>query len=192
MKKSTTRVTFAVTIMILLVLGYYAYLTNRSRTYGNAEISYVENVLLKDLEHNYPPSPKEVMKYYHEIMKCFYNEECTDEEITELAEKARGLYDDDLVANNEWDSYLENLKSDILTFKSAKRRISSFSVAASTDVEYFTEDGFEFARIRCGYNLKENGVYMPTSQVYLLRKDKDNHWKIYGWDLAQNVNPIQE
>ena len=72
--KRTTQVTIVVMILILLVVGYYCYLVNRSRQ-ADAEktLTAVENVLLRDLDHNYPPTPKEVIRYYNDILKCFYN-----------------------------------------------------------------------------------------------------------------------
>ena len=30
--------------------------------------------------------------------------------------------------------------------------------------------------------------YTTTMHIFLLRKDTGGHWKIYGWDVADNVN----
>ena len=103
--------------------------------------------------------------------------------------KARGLYDKDLLAINDKDVYLLQLKKGITEFKEAKRRIAATAVAASTNVDFFTEDGYEFARIHCGYTISENGKSKMEARVYLLRRDEQRHWKIYGWDSANNVNP---
>lgn len=194
MKKSSTRVTVVVLCLIIAVVGYYTYLVNRTRSITSAEteMTYVEKVLSRSLERDYPPTPKEVMKYYHEIMKCFYNEECTDAEVEALGLQARLLYDDELVEKNEYGPYMMNLKNEIKDYKDKKRRITSFSVAASTDVDNFTEDGYQFARILCGYKVVEGKMTIPTEQVYLLRRDEDGHWKIYGWELAENVDKYKE
>ena len=72
-------------------------------------------------------------------------------------------------------------------FRNLGRRISHVSLSASTDVEFFEDDGFSFARLRCGYTVLEKKQSYSTVEVYLLRKDADGHWKIYGWDLAENV-----
>lgn len=80
------------------------------------------------------------------------------------------------------------LREDIDTYKEKKRRITSASVAASTSVDFFTEDDFEFARIHCGYNIMEAGRNNSMELVYLLRKDDNKRWKIYGWDSEENVN----
>ena len=187
--KRTTQVTIVVMILILIVVGYYCYLVNRTRR-AEAEkaLTAVENVLLRDLEHNYPPTPKEVIRYYNDILKCFYNEQCSQEEIEALARKARGLYDQELLDHNEWSTYIFNLEAEIQNFQNLKRRISNISLASSTDVDEFTQDGYKFAKIRCGYNILQGKESSSSIHVYLLRKDEDGHWKIYGWELAENLN----
>ena len=189
MRNKNTRIAIIVVLVIIAVVGYYAYLSNRSRTQKDeAKLSTVQTVLSKSLEFDYPPTPKEVMKYYNEIVKCFYNEECTEEEIEALGNKARELYDEELLANNEQEVYMINLKADIQDYKDNNRRITSTSVASSANVDYFSEDGYDFARIMCGYSIMENGVNVSSGQVYLLRKDEDKHWKIYGWEPIEEYN----
>lgn len=190
MKKTTTRITVIIVIGIIAMLGYYTYLSNKSKErVQDTELSQVQTVLSKDLARDYPPTPKEVIKYYNEILRCFYNEECSDEEIDDLGNKARELYDAELLENNEMGIYLINLHADIADFKENNRRFTSFSVASSTNVELFEEDGHSFARILCKYNITENGVNCPSDQIYLLRQDKEKKWKIYGWQPADEVAP---
>ena len=187
--KFTTQTAIIVMVLIVAVVGYYCYLVNRSnRSAQENTPTTVENVLLRDLENNYPPTPKEVIRYYNDIVKCFYNEGCSQEELQELARKARGLYDQELLDHNEWDTYIFNLEAEIQDFKNNNRKISNISLAASTDVDEFTQDGFRFAKIRCGYNILQGRKRSSTVQVYLLRRDGDGHWKIYGWDLAENLD----
>lgn len=189
-KKTTTRVTLIIVIGIIAIVGYYTYLSGREKErHKEANMSQVQLVLSRDLARDYPPTPKEVIKYYNEILRCFYNEECTDEEIDALGNKARELYDAELLENNELGVYLINLHADIDDFKENNRRFTSFSVASSTNVEKFTEDGHSFARIRCGYNIVENGVNRPSDQIYLLRQNEEKQWKIYGWQSADKVQP---
>lgn len=194
MKKSTMRVTVILIVVIAGLVGLYAILMNRARTEAaQAAMTPVQSVLNKDLEKNYPATVKEVIKYYAEIEKCFYNEDCTDSEIEALGVQARKLYDSELLANNEMAGYMTKLKEDIKDFKAAKRRLISVSVAASTNVDYFSDDGYDFARIYCGYTVKESdGRTVSEGRVYLLRRDEDRHWKIYGWDAADNVHVGEE
>lgn len=193
MKKSTTRVSLLIIIFIVGIVGYYAYLSGRNRnTVDEATMTAVQLVLNRDLQNDYPATVKEVVKYYTEIQKCFYSEECTDEEIEQLGMQARELYDAELLAANETGTYLLQLQADILDFKQNKRTMTSAAVASSANVDFFSQDGYEFARIHCGYNIMESGVNNAVKMVYLLRRDEDRKWKIYGWDLAENVNLTNE
>lgn len=174
--------------MCCVLLAYY--LINQrienSKPEGYVEMTKVQEVLSRNLETNYPQTPKEVVKYYSEIMKCFYNEECTETEISDLGLKTLELYDHELAEINEEEMYLEKLKSEIKNFREKEFRISSYSMSSSTDVYDFVEDGYNFARLYCTYNVRMGTVMQPIEEVYLLRMDLEGHWKIYGWDLAEN------
>lgn len=190
MKKSTTRVTLILVIAVIGIIAYYAYLSGRTRELKNESVmSLVENTLSRDLQKDYPPTVKETVKYYNEILKCFYNEKINDEEIVKLGEKARELYDAELLEHNAYETYMSRLKEDVSGYREKGRTITSASVAASTNVDYFEKNGFYFARIYCGYNIMENRTNKSVQEVYLLRRDENKRWKIYGWDLAENVNP---
>lgn len=190
MKKSTVTITIILIILIVGVVGVYAYLASRSRSIADgATMTNVEKVLSRNMGYDYPPTPKELLKYYNEIQKCFYNEDCTDDEIEALVDRVRELYDADLLANNERSIQIVSLKEEIKDYKDHKRRITAASVAASTNVDFFEEDGYEFARIYCGYNVTEGSTTKQARQIFLLRRDGDRRWKIYGWDLEEHVNP---
>ncbi len=191
--KFTTQTTIVIMILIVIVVGYYCYLVNRSnRSTDERTPTTVEDVLLRDLENYYPSSPTQVIRYYNSIIKCFYNEECSREQLEELARKARDLYDQELLDNNEWDTYIFNLEKEIQDFKNNNRKISNISLASSIDVDEFTQDGYRFAKVRCAYNILQGRDSSSTIQVYLLRRDENRHWKIYGWDLAENLAENQD
>lgn len=188
--KNTTKVAIIFLVLIVAVVAYFAYLSNKSREVEDeAAMTAVKLVLSRDLENNYPPTVKEVMKYYADIQKCLYSQECLDEEAEQLGMKARALFDDELLAANDVTNHLLALKSEITSFQEDSRQITAASVASSANVDTFTEDGYEFARIHCIYTVLDGGQSNLVDMVYLLRRDGNRRWKIYGWDLAQNVNP---
>ena len=188
--KNTTKVAIIFLVLIVAVVAYFAYLSNKSREVEDeAAMTAVKLVLSRDLENNYPPTVKEVMKYYADIQKCLYSQECVDEEAEQLGMKARALFDDELLVANDVTNHLLALKSEITSFQEDSRQITAASVASSANVDTFTEDGYEFARIHCIYTVLDGGQSNLVDMVYLLRRDGNRRWKIYGWDLAQNVNP---
>ena len=190
MKKTTTKVTLLFILIIVTIVGFYAYLSGQRRIEAEeAVMTETQIVLSRDLTNDYPATVKEVVKYYTQIQNCYYGGECTDEEIEQLGKKAWELFDLELQQNNPLDTYLVSLKADILSFQTAGRTMTSAAVAASTNVDFFVDDGFDFARIHCGYSIMEKNESKAAKMVYLLRRDADRKWRIYGWDYAENVNP---
>ena len=71
-------------IMVALVGSYYFYLSNKTKTEEETVVTAVQDVLLRNLDKDYPPTPTEVVKYYREIVKCLYNQAYTDEELESM------------------------------------------------------------------------------------------------------------
>lgn len=175
-------------LLFFMLIAYYFYLSNRNRGVveeeSNVEATRVQDILIQDLERNYPATPKEVIKYYSEITQCVYNEEYTEEELERLSNRALELYDSELANMKSKEAYLKDLKADVSKFKQEKIVVSSYRVSNSTDVKYFTVSGRECAGLYCTYTLRKGTSLEYTQEVFILRKDEVGHWKILGWDLA--------
>ncbi len=187
LKKRNIKNFIILLIVALLIVASFAYLSNRERAADEEveKLTAVQEVLARDLSSNYPPTPKEVLKYYSEITRCFYSEEYSDEELVKLAEKSRELFDEQLQANQTEEEYIGDLKNEIAIFKDAGRSISSYSVAGSANVDYYRYEGAEWAKLNCIYSMRTEGKVKPTQEEFLLRKDADGHWKIFGWKLVK-------
>lgn len=183
-----------VVVLALGVLAYFYVINNRMKVIEDdvKSISAVQELLVRDLSTNYPATPKEVVKLYSEITRCFYGEEYTDEELVSLAEMSRELFDAELVANQTEDNYLRALKGEIASYRQANRLISSYSVSSSADVEYYNFKGYEWAQLVAMYSVKTAGNVAPSKERYLLRKDEAGHWKIYGFVLEELENKSGE
>lgn len=191
--QGTTKIAIVIAILIVAVTGYYCYLVNRPReAEKEKELTVVDEVLLRNLVHDYPPTVKEVVKYHNEINKCLYNEEVEKETFEKLLKRDRELYDNALLAHNEWDTQSINLLAEVTAFKKANRKLTGTSVGASTDVVYFEKNGYSFAKIPCNYTVLTGTDSVTTMHIYLLRKDNTGHWRIYGWDIADNLDVEQE
>ena len=80
------------------------------------------------------------------------------------------------------------MKKDIEEFKEKKRTIVSYVPSSSVDVETFTKDGYDWARLYCIYGIKQDGLLYNSNIVFILKKDENSHYKIYGWKLVQKDN----
>ncbi len=179
---------FVVLVLAGLIIAYSVHISNKTRGKeedGAVKASVVTEILDRNLNTNYPQTPKEVIKYFSEITQCYYNEEYTDEELIALADQMLRLYDPELATFKSHDDYIADLKDDIAEFKFNNYTVSSFAPSASTDVEYFSEDGYDWARIWCVYTIKSGKNYKPIQEVFILRKDDRSHWRIFGWKLVE-------
>lgn len=188
MKKSTAR-SLKTVIMVLLVAIVVIGLFYRSQNMKSAgeeddevEVTAIDEALSRNLDTNYPATPKEVIKYFGEISQCFYNETFeSDEQFEALADKMLLIYDDELVAYKTHEDYIADLQSDIADYTDNGYKLSNFTPSASTDVEYFSEDGYDWARIWCVFTVKSGTSFKNLNECFILRKDENDHWKIYGW-----------
>lgn len=183
---SVVRVIVVVCVLAVMLVGFYYYISHKTRTENDEDVAITKSqqVLMRNLETNYPPSPKEVVKYYCEITQCFYNETHTEEETEALAMQIRKLYDDELAANQTEEEYLEELKIEIISMLGNGMTVSSFGLPSSSEVIYYSEDGYDWARLYCSFNLRQETKMLNTVEQFLLRKNENGRWKIYGWQLV--------
>lgn len=182
--------TLILVVLVFAMVGYYGYLSNKAsrKAEEDTTLTKVQSVLLRDLELNYPPTPKEVIKYYGDITLCLYDGACKESDIDKLAAKAMQLYDDELVDNNPWTDYLLKLQAEVADYKEKEITVTSYVPAGSTSVDTFTQDNYDWARVYCTFYFKEGKQgSRAVNEIFLLRRDERGRWKIYGWDLAENV-----
>jgi len=189
MKSKGTKGIIIMLVLAFLVVGYYTYLSNRTKVsedniQTDSSITPVQQVLAQNFQMNYPQTPREVLKHYCEITKCFYNEEITDSDLNALGLKIMELYDDELVAK-QGTAYLSTLKNDVAGMRSQGTVISGYKLSASTDVKYFTKNDRECAGLYCIFTIRNGTKMESTEELFILRKDGEGHWKILGWDLAE-------
>ncbi len=175
-------------ILLGMIVGYYFYLSEKSSKDAGDEIietSLTQDVLAKDLNKSYPATPREVVKYYNQIQECYYNEDNDEKTIKKVMEKSRELFDEELLEKNDEDTQFKDLMEEVQSFREKKRDIFGWSTDSAEDVEYNNFDGSEWASLNSYYTIRTDGSHTKTTEVFLLRKDAEGQWKIYGWDLAQ-------
>ncbi len=172
---------------VAFVFYFFSNKETKSEESVAVETTAMDALLSRNMEINYPPTPKEVVKYYSDLSVELYKYDYSDEKLSLIAQRFKEIYDDELVMNQA--DYLASLKKDIQNYKDQGITISEYSISSSVDVETFKEDGFEWARLYVTYRLRQElkGVinYQNEEQVFLLRKDADGHYKIYGFDQVK-------
>ena len=175
-------------ILVVLVVSYYYHLSNSTssdKKNDEIKISAASDILMKNYTVNYPPTPKEVVKEYLQISKVLHNDELSDEEITAVGLKIQELYDDEFIANKSQEDYIRDLKSEVAAFRNNNYVITNYYTSASTEVVYGVVDGFEFAKLYASYSIRVGGKSQILQEIFLLRKDSNGRWKIYGWQPVE-------
>jgi hypothetical protein len=156
---------------------------------GNQEdeknLTEIEKLIVRDLEKNYPKSPREVVKLYNRIVKCYYGSQTpTEKELRDLTDQMLCIMDDDLLLVNPRDEYFASVVGDINQYKRDKKQLVSTDVCSTNDVKYITDDknGEEekdnLAYVSASYFVNTDGKFSYTYQEFVLREDADGRWKI--------------
>lgn len=185
MKKISGLLVAIISIMII-VGGYYGFAQsqNKKNIENQTEVTEVEKVLGKDLTTSYPLTPREVLKYYNRVLGCLYNEEYTEAQFQELAQRMFTLMDSELAQQNPIDDYKVSLLADVTDFRAKEKKLNVVTVSDSADVQYKKVDGRECAYVTVDYFIQQGDLdFFQTSQLFVLRKDEQENWKILAFTL---------
>lgn len=180
-----------ITFLAVLAVSYYFYLSNRDvdpdKETKKTE-SEASKLINRDLKLNYPSTEREVVIYYSDILKVLYKESVTEDELTGLAQHIRGLFDDELLENNPYDTYISNLKTEVEAYQKNDRYVSDYIVEDYNDTVHQTLNGKKYAKVDVKYFVREGKNLIYTYEEFTLRKDDDGNWKILFWTLTDEKN----
>lgn len=188
MKKSTQRIIYTVLfMMILAVVIIYAYFQMTGKKEEQIPKTKVEKLINRNLEGNYPATPREVMKVYGELTKYLYNgseeKKMSEKQFEALFDQVRLLYSQELLDENPREEQLERLKMDVADYRKQSKTIMSYSIQQSSQIEFDKLDGKETAKVIVSFTTREEGKQpAKTYERFLLQADKEERWKIVGWE----------
>lgn len=72
--------------LIAAICGSFYVVNDKSKRANQKEkvLTEVQRITTKDLDKNYPQTPREVVKLYNRIVKCYYGMQYSDEELDAL------------------------------------------------------------------------------------------------------------
>lgn len=174
-------------LVVALALSVFGYLSNRNTqtpAERESDVTSIGKLIARDLEADYPNTPRKVIDLYSQITKSLYDSKLSEEDLKLLCSQSRKLMDEQLLLLNPEDTFLENTKAAIEEYQSLKRVVTSYVLEDSNSVEYYTENGEEFASISVKYYLNDKNGYGKTYEDFMLRKDEEGRWKIVGWQVT--------
>lgn len=145
-------------------------------------------ILSKDIDRNYPATVREVVRFYSRILKCYHNEEISEEEFKSLVEMQRKLFDEEFLDINPMDTFTNNLAAEIDAAKARSYVMATYRVQKQSSVETWQDGENHFASIKASYTMNDKEVgYTKTYEEFLLREDEKGRWKIVGWRLTDPI-----
>ena len=178
-----------------VVIGIYFAITRGKNTDTKeipAETSEADALIKKDLDWEYPATPREVLKLYCRITKCLYNDDLTDEQIKKLVSQVRNLYSFDLLENNAEDEQIAFIKGDRVEYKKDKKTIFSFAIDSASNIEYIDTKAGKTAVIKMYFTLKAGANMERSFEEFSLIRQDDGKWKIAAWRQSENETAIDE
>lgn len=197
MKKGTKAFTLVVFLIALCALGYYTHLTNKSSNRQSADQKTEKEILLDyDMDNDYPKTARDAVVLHCRYLKYIYNEgiskDFTEDELFSMNQKIRQLYDEDLLEINTPDQQLQALKNEIDLYEVNKQKFVSYTLAEPSQIEYNTEQGVEYAKMRVTIAMTVDGASLSVDEEYILRKDSEDRWRILGWQAVQQGTAEEE
>lgn len=185
--KKALRTTFALMICAVIIVGFYMYLNKAAgdRTEDKQQTAAVtekDRLLEADFVKYYPPTPREVMKWYNRYSKlCFGENKPSKKETTQIAANMHMLLDSELATQNGEKEYADSLWKEVQDFKQRKAKLVETQVCDTDDVIYKTVKDKNYAYVQTSYFVREASTYTKTYQKFVLREDSEGNWKILGF-----------
>lgn len=189
--KKYVKMGISAAIVIVLIVGCYYYMTHRETKTAedDVEVTQLHQVLAKQLDSSYPPTPREVIKFYNRIIECAYGDEYDEQQFQKLTAQARKLMDEELLENNPPETYQTKLQAEVASYKEESRKILKTRVCNTDEVTFREIGGRKCAYVQATYFMKQGkSDFFKTYQSYLLRQDSDKNWKILAFHLADAVD----
>ncbi len=189
MTKKLLITVIVVAALVAAIVGtvFYIFITRPSDPTEGIELTEVDELVTMDIENDYPSSVRAVTNLWSRFMTCLYNEEYTDEEYEKMIMNMRHLMDSDLQKQNPEETYISAMKADIEDYRSKNWTISNYTIPDTDDVTYKEIDGVDMALLTVSYFVKQDTAYAKSYQNYVLKKNSDGLWKIYGYSLKETV-----
>ena len=177
----------AITLIVAFGVVYFAFIADRGTEPKPAIMETndeVSKLIVRNLDTDYPNSPREVARFYSRIMQSYYALDYTEEELIKLVSQSRILFDPELLEENPEEDYITNLKAEIKSFEEKEQIITNYKVDEVGEIEYYSAEGIEYAEVSVEYSLKNKDGLSKVYEDYMMRKDEEGSWKILGWKLT--------
>ena len=172
---------FIIFVCVLLICGAFFFFT-KDNGQKETELTEAQTIITKDLENDYPKTPRAVVQLYNRIVECYYSEETDEERISEeelksLSNQMLQLLDEELLLLNQEEEYYSFILDDIKVYEANDTYIAESVVCDTNHIQYITDpnNGDKLAYVTSSYLMN---TLEKISQQFILREDENGKWKI--------------
>ena len=183
MKKRIVSIS-VVLVLACAIVALYMYIDRSGKEAKEPVNTMAEQILAKNLDTNYPPTPYSVAELYCGIVECIYSADTTEAQLEALVRMERELFDEEFAAINPYDSLLAATKADLETAKEKKLVFTGYVLDKASNVSKWKKDGDEYASIMFQLMSKSDVGSGGSYRNLIMRKDAEGRYKILGWETA--------
>ena len=174
-------------LLSAVVIGIYLKITGNKEDVTpeiNAETPEADILIKRDMYFDYPQTPREVLRLYCRITKCLYNDDLSDQQITDLVRQVRLLYSDKLLENNDESEQIAFIKNDRSEYKKENKVIFSYTIDSALNTEYIDTTEGKTALLKLYFTLQAGAQMDRAYEIFSMVEDENGKWKIAAWKAA--------
>ena len=183
MKKKIVSVS-VILVLACAIVALYMYIDRSGKKAEEPVNTIAEQILAKNLDTNYPPTPYSVAEFYCGIVECIYSGDTTEEQLVALVRKELELFDEEFAAINPYDSLLAATKEDLKVAKEKKLVFTGYILDKASNVSKWKKDGREYASIQFQLMSRSDKGSGGSYRNLIMRMDSEGNYKILGWETA--------
>ncbi|MBQ9768356.1 MAG: hypothetical protein IJW37_09670 [Lachnospiraceae bacterium] len=186
MKKRVATISTVLVLACAIVALYWYIDRNGGAEEKPAVNTVAEQMLAKDLEKNYPPTPYSVAELYCGTVECIYNPETTEEQIEGLVKMQLQLFDEEFAALNPYEQFLDVTKEELAEAKEKGIVFTGYVLDKATNVQKWENVLGSYASLQFQLLSRSDEGGGGSYRNLIMRKDKDGKYKIVGWQTAED------
>lgn len=177
----------AVLVLACAVVALYMYIDRSGKEAKEPVNTAAEQILSKNLETNYPPTPYALTEFYCGIVECIYSEDTTEEQLEALVKLERSLFDEEFAALNPYEALLASAKNDLETAKEKNLVFTGYILDKASNVTKWKKDKREYASLMFQLMSRSDTGSGSSYRNLIMRKDAAGKYKILGWETLEDT-----
>lgn len=186
MKKRVATVSVVLVLACIIVALYWYIDRSGGREETSAANSVAEQILAKNLEKNYPPTPYAVTELYCGIIESMYDSKTSEAQLEGLVKLQLQLFDDELAAINPYEQYLEAVRQELAAAAEKELVFTGYVLDKATNVQKWENEKGTYASLQFQLLLRSREGSGSSYRNLIMRRDGSGRYKIVGWQTAED------